>query len=130
MSFFDSDGVQIHYDEHGAGQPVVLLHGFASNANNNWGMTGWYSSLARRYRVIAIDCRGHGKSDKPHDRESYSGDKIGADVIRLLDRLGIKRTLVMGYTGARISLGLLVSHPEQLRAAVLGGIGAPSNREV
>jgi|SRR5215469_362486 len=131
MSFFDSHGVQIHYDEHGAAQPVVLLHGFASNANNNWGMTGSYSSLARRYRVIAIDCRGHGKSDKPHDRESYSGDKIGADVTRLLDRLGIKRKLVMAYSmDARISLGLLVSHPERLRVAVLGGIGAPSNREV
>jgi pimeloyl-ACP methyl ester carboxylesterase len=131
MAFFDSDGVQIHYDEHGAGEPVVLVHGFASNANNNWGMTGWFSSLARRYHVIAMDCRGHGKSGKPHDRESYSGEKMGGDVIRLLEHLGIKRTLLMGYSmGARISLGLLMSHPERLRAVVLGGIGAPSNTGV
>jgi pimeloyl-ACP methyl ester carboxylesterase len=131
MAFFDSDGVQIHYDEHGAGAPVVLVHGFASNADNNWGMTGWFAALARRYRVIAIDCRGHGQSGKPHDRESYSGDKMGGDVIRLLDHLGIQRTLLMGYSmGARISLGLLMSHPERLRAIVLGGIGAASNTGV
>ncbi len=114
-----------------AGEPVVLVHGFASNANNNWGMTGWYSLLARRYRVIAMDCRGHGTSGKPHDRESYSGEKMGGDVIRLLDHLGIERTLLMGYSmGARISLGLLMSHPQRLRAVVLGGIGAPSNTGV
>ncbi len=131
MAFFDSDGVQIHYDENGAGEPVVLVHGFASNASNNWGITGCYTSLAPRYRVIAMDCRGHGQSGKPHDRESYSGEKMGGDVMRLLDHLGIQRTLLMGYSmGARISLGLMMSHPERLRAVVLGGIGAPSNSGV
>jgi pimeloyl-ACP methyl ester carboxylesterase len=125
MAYFDSNGVQIYFEEHGKGDPVVLVHGFASRAEHNWGLTQWYTALAPHYRVIALDCRGHGKSDKPHDREAYSGDTMGQDVIRLMDHLGIKRTLIMGYSmGGRIVTGLLISHPERLRAAVLGGIGA------
>jgi pimeloyl-ACP methyl ester carboxylesterase len=130
MAYFDSNGVQIYYEEHGSGEPVVLVHGFASRAEHNWGVTQWYTTLASHYRVIALDCRGHGKSGKPHDAAAYSGDTMGDDVIRLMDYLGIKRTLLMGYSmGGRISLGLLRSHPERLRAVVLGGIGAASKED-
>jgi pimeloyl-ACP methyl ester carboxylesterase len=125
VAYFDSDGVQIYYEEHGSGEPVVLVHGFASRAEHNWGLTQWYTALAPHYRVIALDCRGHGKSGKPRDPAAYAGNTMGEDVIRLLDHLGIGRTLLMGYSmGARISLGILRSHPERLRAVVLGGIGA------
>jgi pimeloyl-ACP methyl ester carboxylesterase len=127
MAYFDSNGVQIYFEEHGKGDPVVLVHGFASRADHNWGAMNWYTTLAPHYRVIALDCRGHGRSGKPHDAAAYTGETMGEDVIRLLDHLGIKRTLIMGYSmGARIVTGLLMHHPERLRAAVLGGIGAVS----
>jgi pimeloyl-ACP methyl ester carboxylesterase len=126
MAYFDSDGVQIYFEEHGKGEPVVLVHGFASRAEHNWG-PGWFDALAQHYRVVALDCRGHGKSGKPHDSAAYAGETMGDDVIRLMDHLGIKRTLIMGYSmGGRIVTGLLMLHPERLRAAVLGGIGATS----
>jgi len=124
MAYFDSNGVQIYFEEHGKGAPVVLVHGFASRADHNWG-ADWFNALAAHYRVVALDCRGHGKSGKPHDAAAYGGETMGEDVIRLMDHLGIKRTLIMGYSmGGRIVTGLLMLHPERLRAAVLGGIGA------
>ena len=67
MAYFDSNGVQIYFEEHGSGEPVVLVHGFASRAENNWGATRWFTALGPHYRVVALDCRGHGKSGKPHD---------------------------------------------------------------
>ena len=115
MAYFDSDGVQIYFEEHGKGEPVVLVHGFASRAEHNWG-AGWFDPLAQHYRVVALDCRGHGKSGKPHDSAAYAGETMGDDVIRLMDHLGIKRTLIMGYSmGGRIVTGLLMLHPERLR---------------
>ncbi len=125
MAFFDSAGVNIHYDEHGQGTPVVLVHGFASRASHNWELTGWYKALAPQYRAVAMDCRGHGESAKPHSRADYSGRIMEDDVVRLLDHLEIPRALVMGYSmGARIAMGLLAHRPDRLRAVVLGGIGA------
>lgn len=124
MPFFDSDGVKIHYDDRGQGDPVVLIHGFASSAQHNWGVTGWLDLLARDHRVVAPDCRGHGQSEKPHDRAAYRGSIMEDDVIRLMDHLGIGRARLMGYSmGGRISMGLLVRYPERFRAVVLGGIG-------
>ncbi|MGH8676743.1 MAG: alpha/beta fold hydrolase, partial [Burkholderiales bacterium] len=124
MAYFDSAGVRIHFEEAGQGDPVVLVHGFASNAQHNWGDPGWIRYLADRYRVITLDCRGHGLSDKPHDSVAYGVDAMAGDVVRLLDHLGIRRTLLMGYSmGGRICAQLLMSHSERLRAVVLGGIG-------
>lgn len=125
MPFFDSQEVRIHYEDAGSGEPVVLVHGFGSNAQYNWGITGWIRALSERYRVLALDCRGHGASDKPHDTEAYTTERMGGDVIRLLDHLGIQRALLMGYSmGARIAMWLMLAHPERLRAVVLGGVGA------
>ena len=124
MPFFDSGGVNIHYEDRGQGEAVVLVHGFASGAQNNWGATGWLDLLTRDHRVVVLDCRGHGQSDKPHDRAAYSASMMEGDVIRLMDHTGIGRALLMGYSmGGRISMGLLVRHPERFRAVVLGGIG-------
>src|ERR1700674_4253924 len=125
MAYFDSNGVQIYFEEHGKREPVVLGYGFASRAEHNWGAMNWFTTLGAHYRDVALDCRGHGKSGKPHAPDAYGGETMGDDVIRLMDHLGIKRTLIMGYSmGGRIVTGLLMSHPERLRAAVLGGIGA------
>ncbi len=125
MPSFDSDGVQIHFEDRGSGEPIVLVHGFASRAEHNWGLTGWYDLLAPKYRGIAIDCRGHGASGKPHQAADFGGTIMEDDVIRLMDHLGVARAMLMGYSmGGRISLGLLARHPERFRAVVLGGIGA------
>ena len=124
MPFFDSDGLKIHYEDRGSGDPAVLVHGFASNAKNNWGVTGWLDLLARDHRVVALDCRGHGQSDKPHERAAYTATSMEDDVIALIDHAGIGRALLMGYSmGGRIAMGLLVRYPERFRAVVLGGIG-------
>ena len=125
MPFLDSDGLKIHYEDRCNGDPAVLVHGFASNAKNNWGVTGWLDLLARDHRVVALDCRGHGLSDKPHERAAYTATSMEDDVIDLMDHAGIGRTLLMGYSmGGRISMGLLVRYPERFRAVVLGGIVA------
>ena len=123
MPFFDSAGVTIHYYDAGAGEAVVLVHGFASNTEHNWGGTGWLAALSAKYRVIALDVRGHGLSDKPQAREAYGYANMGADVTRLTDHLGVERAILMGYSmGASIAIELMLSHPQRFRAIVLGGI--------
>ena len=117
---FNSAGVSIHYIEEGAGEPVVLIHGFTNTAQN-WIRTGVFPALARDYRVIAIDCRGHGQSDKPHDPKQY-GREMGMDIVRLLDHLKIRRAHIVGYSmGGGIVAQLLIEHPERFMSATLGG---------
>ena len=123
MPFFDSAGVKIHYHDIGSGEPVVLVHGFASTAEHNWGGTGWIAALSAKYRVIAPDVRGHGLSDKPHEREAYGYASMGADVTRLMDHLGIARAPLIGYSmGSSIAIELMLTRPGRFRAIVLGGI--------
>ena len=123
MPFFDSAGIKIHYQDVGSGEAVVLVHGFASTAKHNWGSTGWIAALSEKCRVIALDVRGHGLSDKPHSPEEYGYASMGADVTRLMDHLGIGRAILMGYSmGSSIAIELMLSNPERFRAVVLGGI--------
>jgi pimeloyl-ACP methyl ester carboxylesterase len=89
--YFDSAGVNIRYVEQGAGEPVILLHGFTSNIERAWIDRGIFAELAKTNRVIAFDSRGHGKSGKPHDPAQY-GREMGQDVIRLMDYLGRRPT--------------------------------------
>ena len=120
---FDSNGVPIRYQVYGEGDPVVLVHGFASSIQGNWANTGWIEVLAPIRQVVALDCRGHGESGKPHDPESY-GTEMSDDVVRLMDHLGVETADLVGYSmGAMISLRLLVDRAERLRSVVLGGIG-------
>src|SRR5262245_35775796 len=69
--YFDSDGVKIHYVVQGKedGEPVLLIHGFSANIERQWEPV--LKVLAKDYKVIALDCRGHGGSDKPHDPKKY-----------------------------------------------------------
>jgi len=123
MPDFDSAGVKIHYRDLGAGEAIMLVHGFASTAEHNWGSTGWIAALSKKYRVVALDVRGHGLSDKPHSLEAYGYAGMGADVTRLMDHLGIERAILIGYSMcASISIELMLSRPERFRAIVLGGI--------
>lgn len=122
---FLSDGLSISYLDEGVGDPILLVHGFASNAEVNWVGPGWVSALnAAGFRVIALDNRGHGASDKPHDPARYRSPEMAEDVRRLMDHLGIARADVMGYSmGARISAFLALNHPGRVRSFVSGGLG-------
>lgn len=122
-----NDDLELAYFDDGdpAGDPVLLIHGFASSANVNWVYPGWLRTLGDAgYRVIAIDNRGHGASDKPHDPEAYHPSAMAGDAAALLNHLGLPDAHVMGYSmGARISAFLAVEHPDRVRSLVFGGLG-------
>jgi pimeloyl-ACP methyl ester carboxylesterase len=122
---FLSDGVSLAYDVFGAGRPILLIHGFASNVEINWVSTGWVETLVGAgYRVIALDNRGHGKSQKLYDPNLYFAHEMAADAARLLDHLGIERLPVIGYSmGARIAAFLALAAPQRVSCAVFGGMG-------
>jgi len=118
--FFDAGGVRIRYLDQGSGPAVVLVHGFTGTIERSWINTGILPDLARDHRVLALDLRGHGHSDKPHDPHAY--DEIALDVIRLLDHLQIEKSHVVGYSlGGIIVAKLLTTHPQRFLSAVLGG---------
>jgi pimeloyl-ACP methyl ester carboxylesterase len=118
---FDSDGVQIHYLARGKGEPVLLIHGFATNIQYQWIVSGIFQALAKDHLVIAMDVRGHGKSGKPTDPDKY-GTEMVEDAVRLLDHLKIKKAHVVGYSmGALITGKLMVTHPDRVLSATLGG---------
>ncbi|WPP49982.1 alpha/beta fold hydrolase [Catalinimonas niigatensis] len=127
---FLSEGAKIHYVTAGSGTPLILIHGFSDNISicyqdtlDREGTT-FISKLAKRYKVIALDVKGHGKSDKPIEAHYY-GKELQEDVIRLMDHLGIEKAHVMGYSmGAFITGNLLIDYPERLISATLIG-GAP-----
>lgn len=120
---FDSNGVAIRYITKGQGQTVMLVHGFSATAEANWVLPGVFEGLAKDFRVVAIDNRGHGKSGKPHDPGAY-GDEMARDVLRLLDHLKIDQAHVVGYSmGGFIAMRLLALAPERFASAVIGGAG-------
>lgn len=125
---FDSYGVRIHYEVNGPerGQPIVLVHGFASDYRLNWVGSRWQEALTGEgFRVIGVDCRGHGHSDKPHDEAAYSVDLMAGDVIGVLGEVGASEAAFLGYSmGARIGLQLILDGPQRITRAVLGGIGS------
>ncbi|MEM8644020.1 MAG: alpha/beta fold hydrolase [Pseudomonadota bacterium] len=125
MQSFDSDGVEIAYLDEGEGEPILLIHGFASNVATNWADPHWVRTLTQDgRRVIALDNRGHGQSDKLDDPARYGAPEMAEDAIRLLDHLGIGRVDVMGYSmGARIAAFLAFAHPDRVRSIVFGGLG-------
>ncbi|HEX2830536.1 MAG TPA: alpha/beta hydrolase [Burkholderiales bacterium] len=118
---FDSDGVAIHYVEAGAGPPVVLVHSYAGDLRSQWVQTGVLDALARDYRAIAFDHRGHGESGKPHDPGAY-GVRMTWDIARLMDHLAIGRAHIVGYSmGAHLVAQLLTLAPRRFLSATLGG---------
>jgi pimeloyl-ACP methyl ester carboxylesterase len=129
MKTFSSDGVTLAYLDQPAArpdaEPVLLIHGFASNAATNWVNTGWVSTLSSTgYRVVAFDNRGHGASEKLYRIEDYGAPLMAEDARRLLDHLGIGRAHVIGYSmGARIAAFLALAHPERVASLVFGGLG-------
>jgi pimeloyl-ACP methyl ester carboxylesterase len=126
MQKFNSAGVEIAYEVWGEGPPVLLIHGFASNAFVNWRDTHWVKVLTEAgHQVIAFDNRGHGQSEKLYDPELYSAQIMAEDAKRLLDHLNIAQADVMGYSmGARITAFLTMTHPTRVRRAVFAGLAS------
>lgn len=120
-----NDEVRIAYEDVGLGEPIVLVHGFASDRVQNWKSPGWYATLAGAgLRVIAMDCRGHGESDKPHDSRAY-GETMVDDIAAVMAAAGLNKADIMGYSmGGMLSMGLLMRHPDLVRRAVVAGVGA------
>lgn len=131
-SFFASNGVRIRYIDRGErdAEPVMLIHGFSRTIELNWLETGLIDELSWTRRVVALDCRGHGKSDKPTIEGAY-GIEMVEDVARLLDHLEIERADIVGYSmGARIALRFTATHPERVTStALIGGGGARAGSE-
>jgi pimeloyl-ACP methyl ester carboxylesterase len=125
MPRFSHDGVEIAFLDEGKGEPVVLVHGFASNKEVNWVAPGWVTTLVRAgRRAIALDNRGHGESSKLYEPGAYRSVIMAEDVRALLDHLGLMRADVLGYSmGARITAFLALKHPDRVRSALLGGLG-------
>ncbi len=127
---FSSDGVHIAYidvppESHDRGEPILLIHGFASNHRINWVNPRWVETLTRAgRRVIAFDNRGHGDSEKLYAPADYRSDLMARDAANLLAHVGVERADVMGYSmGARIGSFLALARPQLVRALVLGGLG-------
>jgi len=125
MPRFQHGSVEIAFLDEGDGEPVMLVHGFASTKEVNWVHPGWVATLTRaRRRVIALDNRGHGQSSKLYDPADYHTDNMAEDGRALMDQLGLDRVDAMGYSmGARICAFLAVRHPERVRSVILGGLG-------
>ncbi|QWG25378.1 alpha/beta fold hydrolase [Bradyrhizobium sediminis] len=125
MPSFHNGEVEIAYLDEGEGDPIVLVHGFASTKNVNWVYPTWVSELKRNgRRVIALDNRGHGDSGKLYDAAAYDVATMAGDVIALMDHLDIESADVMGYSlGSRMTAVLARQQPQRLRSAVFGGIG-------
>jgi pimeloyl-ACP methyl ester carboxylesterase len=122
---FQHDGFELAFMDEGEGEPVLLIHGFASSAKVNWISTGWTNFLQDSgFRAIAFDNRGHGQTSKSYREEDYAPGMMASDAAALLHHLGISRAHVMGYSmGARISAFLALNSPELVQSVIFGGLG-------
>jgi pimeloyl-ACP methyl ester carboxylesterase len=125
MPSVDVNGCPINYVVAGTGDPVLLIHGFASNLHGKWRTTGVIDAIVASGRqAIAIDCRGHGRSGRPHDPQAFAGTAMADDAIAVLDHLGVVSADLAGYSmGAFLSTMLLVNHPLRFRSAIIAGMG-------
>ena len=121
MPYFENEGIKIHYEIEGNGPDLIMLHGFAANIEMNWRLTNWIKTLKDSNRLILIDCRGHGKSDKPTASAQY-GKKMMEDIVKLMDHLSIEKANFFGYSmGGSITFGLLIHEPVRVKSVILGG---------
>jgi pimeloyl-ACP methyl ester carboxylesterase len=125
MASFCNGQVEIAYLDEGAGEPIVLVHGFASTKEVNWLGPRWVETLTGMgRRVVALDNRGHGASSKLYDAADYHTGLMAGDVRALIDHLRLARVDVMGYSmGARIVAFLAAEHPGHVRSLIMGGLG-------
>lgn len=125
MSTLATKDAEIFYSDQGEGDGVVLVHGFAASAQENWVKAGWVTMLTRaKRRVICIDLRGHGQSSKSADPGAYSLGAMAEDVVAVIEHLNIKKPDLVGFSmGARVTLEILERRPERFLLGVLCGVG-------
>jgi pimeloyl-ACP methyl ester carboxylesterase len=125
-----SDGVALAFErlapQEDAGRPAIMLvHGFGSSRQQNWKSTGWYGGLtAAGFAIVAMDCRGHGESGKPHEPASYGHDRMAEDVVTVMDASSLSSALILGYSmGGFIGLRFLAAHPGRVIKLAIAGVG-------
>ncbi len=134
LGFFQSGNVRLAYRVEGTGDPIVLVHGFASTHAVNWVEPGWVEALVNAgHQVLMFDLRGHGESDDLFNVSDYDRGLMAADILALLDHLEIAQADIMGYSlGAMLSLRFAMEYPDRCRSVILAGVGdrlfAPSGQ--
>lgn len=125
MTTLAIDDVEIFFSDQGAGDAVVLVHGFAASTQENWAKAGWLAMLTHaKRRVVSLDLRGHGRSAKPHDPAAYSLSLMAGDVLALTDHLQLKKPDLIGFSlGARVVLELMRQRSDRYLLGVLAGVG-------
>ncbi len=117
MPKLNRDGVNIYYEVHGSGPPLILTHGYSSTSGM-W--QGQIAALSRHYTLVLWDMRGHGQSDYPENPAAYSEALTVADIAALLDAVGAEKAVVGGLSlGGYMSLAFYRSHPERARALLI-----------
>jgi pimeloyl-ACP methyl ester carboxylesterase len=115
------DGTRVAYAVSGEGEPLLLVHGSALS-KAIWRGFGYLKELRQHHRVITVDLRGHGRSDKPHRPEDYAMELVVADLLAVLDATGVEATHYFGYSfGARAGFAVAAAHPGRLRSFVSAG---------
>jgi pimeloyl-ACP methyl ester carboxylesterase len=121
MPFADNQGVRIHYELEGEGPPLVIQHGY-SDSMETWYELGYVDALKGKRRLIMVDARGHGASDKPHNTAAYAKELQAADIVTVLQALRIQRADYWGYSmGGRIGFALAQFAPQYFRSFIIGG---------
>jgi pimeloyl-ACP methyl ester carboxylesterase len=122
LAYVTNQGIRIHYEIEGHGPPMLLLHGFAGSLDD-WRGFGYVDVLKRAYRLILLDERGHGRSDKPRAAASYAMCHRVADVLAVLDALAVDQAYVCGYSmGGEVAFALAQTAPERVKALLVGGM--------
>ena len=122
MPYVDNDGVRIHYHVEGEGPALVLQHGLTSSVLR-WYEFGFVDALRADYRLLVIDARGHGDSDKPYDADAYDRKLMASDVVAVLDAEGVDRAHYMGYSmGGSIGFGIAESFSDRVHSLIIGGM--------
>jgi len=124
MPYVDNAGVKIHYHVEGDGPPLVMQHG-VTNSLETWYAYGFVEELRKDYRLILVDARGHGRSDKPHDPEDYDLKLRVSDILAVMDDAGVDKAHYLGYSmGGRIGFGLVQYALDRFHSLTIGGMGA------
>ena len=122
MPFADNNGIRIHYHVEGDGSPLVLQHGLTSDIQR-WYMHGYVEDLSQNYKLVIVDARGHGKSDKPHTSDKYDGESMASDVISVLDQEEINKAHYVGYSmGGSIGFFLAKLFADRFHSLIIGGM--------
>ena len=124
MPHVRANGVRLYYSDRGSGEPVVLLHGFTTTHVGNWDRRGWIDMLARSgFRVLALDFRSHGRSDRVYEPSEAATARLTADVVALLDHTAVARADLIGFSmGGGVALDVAMTNPERVRRLVVAGV--------